>query len=90
MSKRGKRYPEEQIIRILKEAEKAERVGEVLRRHGVSAQTYYRWKAKYGGMDVSDARRLKQLEEEARKLKRLVADQALEIRTLKDLLGKEW
>jgi putative transposase len=90
MSKRGKRYTEEQIIRILKEAEKAERVGEVIRRHGVTAKTYYRWKAKYSGMDVSDARRLKQLEEENRKLKRLVADQALDIRTLKDLLGKEW
>ena len=58
MSKRGKRYTEEQIIRILKEAEKAERVGEVIRRHGVSAQTYYRWKAKYSGMDVSDARQI--------------------------------
>ncbi len=90
MSNRGKRYTEEQIIAILKEAEKAERVGDVIRRHGVAVKTYYRWKAKYHGMDVSDARRLKQLEEEPRKLKRLVADQALEIRTLKDLLGKEW
>jgi len=90
MSNRGRRYTEEQIIRILKEAEKAERVGDVIRRHGVAVKTYYRWKAKYSGMDVSDARRLKQLEEENRKLKRLVADQALDIRTLKDLLGKEW
>jgi putative transposase len=90
MSNRGRRYTEEQIIGILKEAEKAERVGDVIRRHGVAVKTYYRWKAKYSGMDVSDARRLKQLEEENRKLKRLVADQALENRTLKDLLGKEW
>jgi putative transposase len=90
MSNRGRRDTEEQIIAILKEAEKAERVGDVIRRHGVAVKTYYRWKAKYSGMDVSDARRLKQLEEENRKLKRLVADQALENRTLKDLLGKEW
>lgn len=90
MSNRGRRYTEEQIIAILKEAEKAERVGEVIRRHGVAVKTYYRWKAKYGGMEVSDARRLKQLEEENRKLKRLIAQQALDIQTLKDLLGKEW
>lgn len=89
MDKRGRRYTEEQIIAILKEAEAPEaEVGEVLRRHGVAAKTYYRWKQKYGGLEVSDARRLKQLEEENRRLKRLVAQQALDLQVLKDLLGK--
>jgi len=89
MASRGKRYTEEQIIAILKEAEtEGAQVGEVLRRHGISAKTYYRWKAKYGGMEVSEARRLKQLEEENRQLKRLVAQQALDNQVLRDLLGK--
>jgi putative transposase len=61
----------------------------VLRRHGVTAKTYYRWKAKFGGMEVSDARRLKQLEAENRRLKAIVADQTLNIQVLKELLGKE-
>ena len=89
MSNRGKRYSDEQIIRILKEAEAAPTVGEVLRRHGVTANTYYRWKAKFGGLEISDARRLKQLETENRQLKRIVADQTLNIQILKDLLGKK-
>jgi putative transposase len=90
MASRGKRYSEEQIIAILKEAAAGNaRVGEVIRRHGVSAQTYYAWKAKYGGMEVSEARRLKQLEEENRRLKRLVAQQAMDIQVLKEILGKE-
>lgn len=88
MASRGRRYSEEQIIAILKEAQ-AGAVGEVIRRHGVSPQTYYAWKAKFGGMEVSEARRLKQLEEENRRLKRLVAQQALDIQVLKDILGKE-
>ncbi len=90
MGRTGKRYTEEQIISILKEAGSAgAKVGEVLRRHGVMGKTYYRWKAKFGGMDVSDARRLKQLEAENRRLKAIVADQTLNIQVLKELLGKE-
>lgn len=90
MASRGKRYTEEQIIAILKEAAAGgAAVGEVIRRHGVSPKTYYLWKAKYAGMEVSEARRLKQLEDENRRLKRLVAQQALDIQVLKDILGKE-
>ena len=87
---RGKRYTEEQIISILKEAAApGATVLEVLRRHGVTAHTYYRWKAKYAGMEVSDARKLRQLEEENRRLKKLVTQQALENQVLKELLGKD-
>jgi len=90
MGNRGKRYTEEQIIAILKEAAgDGAKVGEVLRRHGVAPKTYYSWKAKFAGMEVSDARRLRQLEEENRGLKRVVAQQALDIRVLKEILGKE-
>ena len=89
MGDRGKRYSEAQIIAILKEADAdGAKVGEVLRRHGVTAKTYYRWKAKLGGMELSDAKRLKELEDENRRLKRVVADQTLNIQVLKDLLGK--
>lgn len=90
MGTRGKRYTEEQIIAILKEAAAGNaKVGEVLRRHGVAPKTYYSWKAKYAGLEVSEARRLKQLEEENRRLKRVVAQQALDNQILRDLLGKE-
>ena len=89
MANTGRRYTEEQIIAILKEAEAAKSVGEVIRRHGVTSHTYYRWKAKYAGMEVSDARRLKQLEDENRRLKRIVADQTLNIQVLKEALGKD-
>jgi putative transposase len=89
MAGTGKRYTEEQIIGILKEAEAAPTVAEVLRRHGVTAHTYYRWKSKFSGMDVSEARRLKALEDENRRLKRIVADQTLNIQVLKELLGKD-
>jgi len=85
----GKRYTEEQIIGILKEAAAAKAVGDVIRRYGITSHTYYRWKAKYAGMDVSDARRLKGLEDENRRLKRLVAQQALDNQVLKELLGKD-
>jgi len=85
-----KRYSEEQIIQILREASgDGTQVAEVLRRHGVAAKTYYRWRAKFGGLEVSDARRLRQLEDENRRLKRLVAQQALDNQVLKELLGKD-
>ena len=85
-----KRYSEEQIIQILKETSAdGAQVGEILRRHGVTATTYYRWRAKFGGLEVSDARRLRQLEDENRRLKKLVAQQALDNQVLKELLGKD-
>jgi putative transposase len=89
MASTGRRYSEEQIIAILKEAEAAQNVGEVIRRHGLSPKTYYRWKAKFAGMEVSDAKRLRALEDENRRLKRIVADQTLNIQVLRELLGKE-
>lgn len=90
MAGTGKRYTEAQIIAILKEADaEGAKIGEVIRRHGVTPKTYYRWKAKFSGMDVSDARRLKQLEEENQRLKKLVARQALDNQVLKELLGKD-
>jgi len=79
---RGKRFSEEQIIGVLKEAETGLPISDVLRKHGISQGTFYRWKAKFGGMEVSDARRLKGLEDENRRLKKLVADQALDIQIL--------
>ena len=85
-----KRFKEEEIIPILKEAEAGVPVSELIRKHGISEQTFYRWKSKYGGMEVSEAMRLKELEEENRRLKRLVADQALDIVMLKDLNSKKW
>ena len=87
---RGKRFSEEQIIGVLKESEAGLALPDLLRKHGISAGTYYRWKAKYGGMEVSEARRLKALEEENRRLKRLVAEQALDIQMLKDISAKKW
>jgi len=89
MAGNGKRYTEEQIIAILKEAETAPTVGEVIRRHGVAPKTYYRWKAKFAGMDVSEAKRLKALEDENRRLKQIVANQTLDMQILKELLGKD-
>jgi putative transposase len=80
-----KRFREEQIIAILKESEAGLPVQELLRKYGISEQTYYRWKSKFGGLEVSDAKRLRQLEEENRRLKRLVADQALDIQMLKEV-----
>ena len=81
------RFREEQIIGILQEVDAGATIREVSRRHGIAETTYYRWCTKYGGMDVNEARRLKQVEEENRRLKRIVADQALNLQILKDLLG---
>jgi putative transposase len=85
-----KRFSEEQIIGIVNEAVAGATAVEVCRRHGVSETTYYRWKAKLGGMAVSDARRLRQLEAENTRLKRLLADAHLDNAALKDLLAKNW
>ena len=87
---RKSRFTDEQIVAILQEAERSGTTSEVVRRHGISRETFYRWRRKYGGLQVSDARRLRALEEENRRLKRVVADQALNIQVLKDVLGKEW
>jgi putative transposase len=85
---KGSRFSEEQIIGILREAEAGAKTPEVCRRHGVSDATFYKWKAKYGGLEVSEARRLKSLEDENRRLKKLLAEAMLDTAALKDLLGK--
>ena len=84
------RFCEEQILAILKEHEAGLPVADLCRKHGVSDASIYKWKARYGGMDVSEARRLKTLEEENARLKRLLADAMLDNVALKDLLGKKW
>ncbi len=85
-----KRFTEEQIIAVLKEHELGSSAAELGRRHGISPQTLYNWKSKYGGMDVSEAKRLKSLETENAKLKRLLADAHLDLAAVKDLLSKKW
>ena len=87
---KGKRFTEEQIIGVLKEAEAGAATKDLCRRHGISEQSFYRWKAKYGGMEVSDAKRLRALEDENGRLKHIVAEQALDIAALKGVLGKRW
>jgi putative transposase len=84
------RFTTEQIIGVLKEAEAGMPIKELCRKHGMSDATLYNWKAKYGGMAVSEARRLKELEDENRRLKKLVADQALDIQMLKEITTKKW
>ena len=84
------RFTEEQIIGILREQEAGVPVADLCRKHGLSSPTFYKWNAKYGGMDVSEARRLKALEDENAKLKRMLADAMLDNVALKDLLGKKW
>ena len=83
------RHTEEQIIQVLNEAQAGATGDELCRRHGISQGTYYKWKQKFGGLQVSDARRLRLLEDENRKLKKLVADQALDMMVLKELLSKK-
>jgi len=84
------RFNEEQMIAILKESESGVGTEELCRRHGITRQTFYRWKAKFGGMEVSEARRLRVLEEENRQLKHIVAEQAVDIRALKAVVAKKW
>lgn len=84
------RFTEEQIIGVLKEHELGAKVGDLCRKHGISQQTLYNWKSKYGGMNVSEARRLRELESENGKLKKLLADAMLDNAALKDLLSKKW
>ena len=86
----AKRFKEEEIVKILKEAEELGNVREVIRKHNVSEQSFYRWRQKYGGMETSDVRRLKDLERENAELKKMVAEQALDIRMLKDINAKKW
>jgi putative transposase len=84
------RYSEEQIIGVLKESEAGLGTAELCRKQGISEQTFYRWKSKYGGMSVSEAQRLKQLEDENRKLKQMVADLMLDKQALQAVLSKKW
>jgi putative transposase len=82
------RFSEEQIINILKEGAAGGKIGELCRRHGISDATFYTWRKKYGGLEISEMRRLRQLEEENRRLRSIVADQALDLRALKEVLAK--
>ncbi len=84
------RFTEEQVIGVLKEHEAGVPMAELCRKHGMSSATFYAWKAKFGGMDVSDARRLKTLDEENRKLKKLLAEAMLDVATLREELGKNF
>ena len=87
---RPSRFSEEQIIAILKEQEAGAKTAEVCRRHGISDATFYKWEAKYGGLDVSEAKRLKVLEDENAKLKKLLAEAMLDNAMLKDIAAKKW
>jgi putative transposase len=87
---KGKRYSAEQIVKILREAEQAGTAREVIRRYDITEQTFYRWKRVYAGMEVTDIKRLKAMQEENAQLKKLVADQALKISLLEDVNSKKW
>ncbi len=84
------RFTEEQIIGVLKEQETGVKAADLCRKHGISEATFYNWKAKYGGLEVSEAKRLKALEDENAKLKKLLAEQMLDVAALRELLGKKW
>ena len=86
----AKRYTEEQIIAVLKEAEAGVKTADLCREHGISDATYYKWKSKYSGMEVSDVRKMRTLEDENRRLKQIVADQTLDIQALKAVLSKKF
>ena len=90
MASKGTRYKEEQIIRILKEVETGISVSEVCRKYSVAEQTVYRWRSKYGGLETSELQRLRELEAENNRLKRIVAQQALDIDVLKEVVSKKW
>jgi putative transposase len=83
-------FTDEQILAIVKEGEAGRKVADVCRAHGITEQTYYRWKAKYGGMELSELQRLKQVEDENRRLKHIVAEQTLDIQALKAVVAKKW
>jgi putative transposase len=87
---RKSRFSEEQIIGLLKEAEAGRKIGDLCREQGISEKTFYRWRSKYSGLEVGDAKRLRQLEDENRRLKQLVAEQQLDNQALKAALGKKW
>lgn len=87
---RKSRFSDEQVIAILREQEAGRPTAEVCRKHGVSGATFYKWKAKFGGMEVSEAKRLKVLEDENRKLKKLLAEQVMDNATLKEMLTKNF
>lgn len=90
MASKGTRYKEEQIIRILREVENGISVADVCRKYGVAEQTVYRWRRKYGGLETSELQRLRELEAENSRLKRIVAQQALDIDVLKEVVSKKW
>ncbi len=90
MASKGTRYKEEQIIRMLREVENGISVADICRKYGVAEQTVYRWRSKYGGLETSELQRLRELEAENSRLKRIVAQQALDIDVLKEVVSKKW
>jgi len=87
---RRSQFSDDQILAIVKESEAGRKVADLCRTHGITEQTYYRWKSKYGGMELSELQRLKQLEDENRRLKHIVAEQTLDIQALKAVVAKKW